>query len=89
MEGRDCILAIHRATTSSRATVFDTSGRVVAVAQCEFGQIYPYSGWVEHDAETLWTATLATSRQALASARRQGYRPVCIGIRNQRETTIV
>jgi len=89
MERKECILAIDQGTTSSRAIVFDTHGRVVAASQREFSQLYPHSGWVEHDAETLWTTVLATAREAVDSARRQGYTPVSIGITNQRETTIV
>ncbi|GAB3684213.1 glycerol kinase GlpK [Salinisphaera aquimarina] len=89
MNTRDCILAIDQGTTSSRAIAFDTQGGVITVAQREFNQIYPHNGWVEHDAETLWTTTRATSREAVDCARRRGYRPVSVGITNQRETTVV
>ncbi len=83
------ILAIDQGTTSSRALVFDLSGNVVATAQKELTQHYPADGWVEHDAEEIWTDTLAMCRQALAEASAKGFTAVCIGITNQRETTVV
>ncbi len=83
------ILAIDQGTTSSRALVFDLAGNVVATAQKELSQHYPADGWVEHDAEEIWTDTLAMCRQALAEASAKGFTAVCIGITNQRETTVV
>ena len=83
------ILAIDQGTTSSRALVFNAAARVVASAQAEFPQRYPTEGWVEHDPEAIWSTTLATARQALAAAERQGGEVAAIGVTNQRETTIV
>ena len=68
MTTETAILAIDQGTTSSRALVFDLSGNVVATAQKELTQHYPADGWVEHDAEEIWTDTLAMCRQALAEA---------------------
>jgi glycerol kinase len=83
------ILAIDQGTTSSRALMFDMAGNVIATAQKELTQHYPADGWVEHDAEEIWTDTLAMCRQALADASAKGFRAVCIGITNQRETTVI
>ncbi len=80
------ILAIDQGTTSSRAIVFDAGLRVVAVAQQEFPQHFPASGWVEHDPADLWASTLSTARAALAQA---GGQVAAIGITNQRETTLL
>ncbi|PLX36101.1 MAG: glycerol kinase [Hyphomicrobiales bacterium] len=83
------ILAIDQGTTSSRAIVFDGDQRIVAVAQEEFPQHFPASGWVEHDPEDLWRTTLATCRGALEKAGLRAADIAGIGITNQRETTIV
>ncbi len=83
------ILALDQGTTSSRAIVFDAAGVIHAAAQQEFRQIYPQTGWVEHDPEEIWQTQLATARDALARA---GVKPcdlAGIGITNQRETTVV
>ena len=83
------ILAIDQGTTSTRSLVFDAEGRVLGGAQRELQQHYPAPGWVEHDAEEIWQAVLATARQALAAAR-LGARDIAgIGITNQRETTVL
>ena len=79
------ILAIDQGTTSTRAIVFDAELRVRAVAQREFTQHFPASGWVEHDPADLWRTTLETCRAALEQAG-----PVAaIGITNQRETLLI
>lgn len=80
------ILAIDQGTTSTRAIVFDADLTVKAVAQLEFEQHFPASGWVEHDPEDLWQTTVSTCRDAIAKAGRS---PAAIGITNQRETVIV
>ena len=80
------LLAIDQGTTSSRAIVFDAAGMIRATAQREFTQYYPGDGLVEHDPEEIWSATLAVTREALASA---GGKVAAIGITNQRETTVV
>ncbi|MCB2115286.1 MAG: glycerol kinase GlpK [Rhodobacteraceae bacterium] len=82
------ILAIDQGTTSSRAILFDAAMKVVAVAQQEFPQHFPASGWVEHEPEDLWQTTLATAREAIAKGG--GAEVIAaIGITNQRETTVV
>lgn len=83
------LIAIDQGTTSSRAIVFRADLTVAAIAQAEFPQHYPASGWVEHDPEDLWRTTVETLRAAVAKA---GIRPAeiaGIGITNQRETTVV
>lgn len=85
----DILLAIDQGTTSSRAIAFDKAGRVVALAQSEFPQIYPREGWVEHDPEDIWRTTLETARAAFRNAEEGGGRVAAIGLTNQRETTIV
>ncbi len=64
----DYLLALDQGTSSSRSIVFDRAGRVVAMAQQEFPQIYPQPGWVEHDPLTLWRTQLDTAREALKKA---------------------
>ncbi|WP_018698933.1 glycerol kinase GlpK [Amorphus coralli] len=85
----DLILAIDQGTTSSRTMIFASPTRVAAVAQEEFDQSYPRSGWVEHDPEAIWDTTLRTARDALTKARAEAEDIAAIGITNQRETTIV
>jgi glycerol kinase len=83
------LLALDQGTSSSRSIVFDLDGRIVSSAQCEVRQIYPRAGWVEHDAEDLWSTQLATAREALAAAKLTGRDIAAIGIANQRETTLL
>ena len=83
------LLALDQGTSSSRSIVFDTDGRIVALAQREFRQIYPQPGWVEHDATEIWETQLATARDALARAKLGARDIAAIGITNQRETTVV
>jgi glycerol kinase len=83
------VLVIDQGTTSTRAIVFDAAVAPVAMAQQEFGQIYPRPGWVEHDPEEIWTSVLATARQALRSAGLAATDLAAIGIANQRETVVV
>ena len=83
------ILALDQGTSSSRSIVFDGQGRVVAMAQREFRQIYPQPGWVEHDPEEIWATQLATAHEALAKAGLTATDIAAIGITNQRETTLV
>lgn len=65
------ILALDQGTTSSRSILFDHYGGIVAVAQQEFTQHFPASGWVEHDAQEIWTTQAATITEVLAKARIQ------------------
>jgi len=83
------ILAIDQGTTSSRAIVFDTALNPLASAQQEFRQIYPASGWVEHDPEDIWSSVVATSQAALKQAGLAARNVAAIGISNQRETTLI
>lgn len=83
------ILAIDQGTTSTRAIVFDRDMSVTASAQQEFTQHFPQSGWVEHDANDLWTTTLTTCRGAMANADIAATQIAAIGITNQRETVVV
>ncbi len=83
------LLALDQGTSSSRSIVFDTQGRVVAMAQREFRQIYPQPVWVEHDPAEIWQTQLETARQALAQAGLTAHDIAAVGITNQRETTVV
>jgi len=83
------ILALDQGTSSSRSIVFDGRGRIKAMAQREFRQIYPQPGWVEHDPNEIWTTQLATAHEALAKAGLRADEIASIGITNQRETTVV
>jgi glycerol kinase len=80
-------LAIDQGTTSTRAILFDSETRAIAVAQREFEQHYPQRGWVEHDPEDIWRDTLAVAREALGAV--DPTRVASIGITNQRETIVV
>lgn len=83
------ILALDQGTTSSRAILFDRAGRVAAVAQQEFPQIFPQAGWVEHHPEDIWQSQLTTARQVLAANNVNASDIAAIGITNQRETTVM
>lgn len=83
------ILAIDQGTTSSRALVFDQQGNMVGSAQQEFPQHFPNNGWVEHDPSDIWQTTLDSCIGALESAQLDAAAISCIGITNQRETTVV
>ncbi len=83
------ILALDQGTSSSRSIVFDAQGRIVAMAQREFRQIYPQPGWVEHDPKEIWATQLTTAQEALAQAKLKAADIASIGITNQRETTVV
>ena len=83
------VLAIDQGTTSTRAIVFDEKLTIVAQAQEEFPQIFPQSGWIEHDPNDLWGTTAGTCREVIERANINISDVVSIGITNQRETTIV
>lgn len=83
------VLAIDQGTTSTRSVVFDAAQRPVAVAQRELTQHYPQPGWVEHDPEEIWTAVVATMRDAVARAGIAASDIAGIGITNQRETVVL
>ena len=83
------VLALDQGTTSSRAIVFDRSGRPLAKAQKDLRQIYPQPGWVEHDPDEIWGTQLEVARLALHEAGLGAGDVAAIGLTNQRETTIV
>ncbi|WP_343445291.1 glycerol kinase GlpK [Micromonospora schwarzwaldensis] len=83
------VAAIDQGTTSSRCIVFDADGEIVAAAQREHRQIFPRPGWVEHDAEEIWTNVEHVVREALAGADLGPEHLAAVGITNQRETTVV
>jgi glycerol kinase len=86
---RRCIVAIDQGTSSTRAVVYDEKLAELAAAQREFRQYYPQSGWVEHDAEEIWSTVLAVLGETIAGAGITAADVASIGITNQRETTIV
>ena len=83
------ILALDQGTTSSRAIVFDHSGKICSVAQKEFTQHFPKPGWVEHDPNEIWSSEAAVIAEAISAIDINGLDIAAIGITNQRETTIV
>src|SRR6266513_1049108 len=83
------ILALDQGTTSSRSMIFDHHGNVISAAQKEFKQIFPQPGWVEHDAEEIWSTQFGTMAEAVAKANITMKQIAGIGITNQRETTVV
>jgi glycerol kinase len=90
MGGRDSILlAIDQGTSSSRSIAFSAGGAVLALNQHPFEQIYPASGWVEHDPEVIWATTLSSTREVLRQLRVQQQPAAAIGVTNQRETTLL
>ncbi len=83
------ILSFDQGTTSSRAIVFDRNGAIISVAQKEFSQIFPQPGWVEHDANEIWSTQLGVAAEAITKAGLTVKQIAAIGITNQRETTVV
>ena len=89
MADKKIILALDQGTTGSAALAFDPDGKVLAHADREFAQHFPRPGWVEHDADEIWSTTYSVAAEAIAKA---GVRPedvAAIGITNQRETAVV
>ncbi len=95
MSQKNFVLAIDQGTTSSRAIIFDHSGRIVSVGQMEHEQIFPHAGWVEHDAMEIWNNVREVIGRALATATTNVGKAInhhdiaAVGVTNQRETTIV
>ena len=83
------ILALDQGTTSSRAIVFDREGSMLSVSQREFEQIFPQPGWVEHDANEIWSSQVGVASEAIARMNIPPTDIAAIGITNQRETTVV
>jgi glycerol kinase len=81
------VLALDQGTTSSRAILFDRNGRIVNISQKEFTQIYPNPGWVEHNPKEIWETQLNAAKEAIRNISVSEI--ACIGITNQRETTIL
>lgn len=83
------ILSLDQGTTSSRAIIFDKNGSIVSTGQKEFKQYFPKPGWVEHDANEIWSSQAAVITEAILNARLDIEQINSIGITNQRETTVV
>ena len=83
------VMALDSGTTSNRCILFDRAGEICSVAQKEFTQLYPQPGWVEHDADEIFSTQLEVARQAMANIGATAQDIAAIGITNQRETTIV
>ena len=83
------ILAIDQGTTSTRSIVFDDQHRIVGFGQQEYRQLYPNSGWVEHDPEEIWDSVVDTAEAAINSGRLEARDIAAIGITNQRETVLL
>jgi glycerol kinase len=84
-----CLLSIDQGTTSSRAMIFDRTGRVLGRTQKELPQIFPGDGWVEHDASQIWNDVVEVCRGALKDAGLRADQITSCGITNQRETTVL
>ena len=83
------IMALDQGTTSSRAIIFNHEGEIIKIAQNEFAQYYPKTGWVEHDAMEIWGTQSGVAREVLETAGISPNEIAAIGITNQRETTVV
>lgn len=83
------IMALDQGTTSSRCIIYDRQGKQISVAQMEFKQYFPKEGWVEHDANEIWTTQMTVAHEAMLKAKLTYDNIEAIGITNQRETTIV
>ena len=83
------ILSFDQGTTSSRAIIFNKTGSIIASAQKEFTQIFPQPGWVEHDANEIWSTQIGVAAEAVSKAGLGVKEIAAIGITNQRETTVV
>ena len=83
------IIALDQGTTSSRAVLFDEKGSIIGIAQQEFTQIFPQSGWVEHDANEIWDTQSGVLQKVISDNGVDAKSIVAIGITNQRETTVI
>ncbi|HEX3767456.1 MAG TPA: FGGY family carbohydrate kinase, partial [Puia sp.] len=83
------VLALDQGTTSSRAILFDQTGKIKSIAQKEFTQIFPQPGWVEHDPMEIWSSQASVASEARLKISANPSEIAAIGITNQRETTIV
>ena len=89
MQRAQYILALDQGTTSSRAILFDRAGTLHAIARKEFTPLFPQPGWVEQDANEMWSSQAAVMTEVLARAGLSSTDVIALGITNQRETTIV
>jgi glycerol kinase len=89
MSGKQYVLALDQGTSSSKAFLFDRNGRIVSSGSCDFRQIYPRPGWVEHDADEIWRSQLAAARMAIGGAGIGPEKIAALGLTNQRETTVL
>lgn len=89
MQRKKYVMGLDQGTTSSRCILFDRQGNMVSMAQKEFTQIYPRTGWVEHDAMEIWSSQYGVAAEAMAKIGADAGDIEAIGITNQRETTIV
>lgn len=85
----DYIMALDAGTTSSRCILFNKKGEICSLAQKEFTQYFPKPGWVEHDANEIWSTQLGVAVEAMSKISASAADIAAIGITNQRETTIV
>ena len=83
------IIALDQGTTSSRAVLFNMDGDIAGIAQKEFTQIFPKSGWVEHDPDEIWQTQWSVFEDVLKENNITANQVKAIGITNQRETTVV
>lgn len=83
------VLAFDQGTTSSRAVLFDHKGGIVSFSHKPFTQFFPNPGWVEHNPDEIWSSQISVAAEAIDKAGITGTEIACIGITNQRETTIV
>ncbi|KAF0094511.1 MAG: glycerol kinase [Puniceicoccaceae bacterium 5H] len=89
MSKQQFVLAIDQGTTSSRAIIYDRHGKPVSMAQKEFQQYYPKSGWVEHDPMDIWSSQSSVTAEAVSKANLDSENIAAVGVTNQRETTLV
>ena len=85
----DYLIAIDQGTSSSRAAIFDRRASLISISQEEFTQIYPKSGWVEHDPEDIWNSVVNVTKDVLSKGKINQNDIKAIGITNQRETTLI
>jgi len=87
--GKKFIVAIDQGTTSSRAILFNTVGKLIFKSQLEFKQYFPQNGWVEHDPEEIWRTTKKVLLNVIKKSKKFKGKILTIGITNQRETTVL
>lgn len=83
------VMALDAGTTSNRCILFEKDGTIASISQKEFTQYFPQPGWVEHDADEIWSTQLGVAVEAMSKIGASAEDIAAIGITNQRETTIV